>query len=401
MDPRQICSIDRPLDAVLQAVPSKSATHRALIAAALARGRSAVLNPLDADDTRVTRDSLRALGVPIACRPEGWIVDGQCGDLAGGASLRLRRSGTSMRFLLALAALGREASVLDGDPRLRDRPIDELITALRELGAACETAPGGGLPLRIGGSTLHGGASRIAAGRSSQFASALLLIGSTLEQGLDLTLDPPAVSLPYVEMTAETLLRFGARIERSAELRWRVRPAALIGCDYRVEGDHSSASYFLAAPALLGRILTTAGCRVTTGVDWIEVTHGGDLRPFDLDMGASPDLVPTVAVLAVFAKGTSVLRNIAHLRLKESDRLTTVASNLERMGCSVRVGSDSLTIAPGARARGAVIDTASDHRIAMAFAVAGLVVDGMVIDDASCVAKSNAQFWAQLERLSR
>jgi 3-phosphoshikimate 1-carboxyvinyltransferase len=326
-----------------------------------------------------------------------------------------------MRFLVALAALGREASVLDGDPRLRERPLDELIVALRALGAVCRTGPGGGLPLRIGGSVLSGGTSRIMAGRSSQFASALLLIGSALEQGLDLILDSPAVSLPYVEMTTETLLRFGARIERPAELRWRVKPAPLIGCDYRVEGDHSSASYFLAAPALLGgrvrvngldpasrqpdaslgRILTTAGCRVTTGADWIEVTHGGDLHPVDLDMGASPDLVPTVAVMAVFANGPSVLRNIAHLRLKESDRLATVARNLERMGCDVRVGSDSLTIVPGPQVRATVIETESDHRIAMAFAVAGLAVDGMVIDDADCVSKSNPQYWAQLEQLTR
>ena len=214
---------------------------------------------------------------------------------------------------------------------------------------------------------------------------------------------------------------FGVGIERPEHLRWRVTPGAYPAREFRVEGDHSSASYFLAAAAVvggrvrveglapdsaqadarLGSLLDEAGCEVNTGEDWIEVRAGRRYRGFDLDMGAAPDLVPTVAVLAMFADGPTVLRGIEHLRIKESDRLETVASNLRRLGCEARAVDDRLEIQPDRSSyRGALVETASDHRMAMAFAVAGLVIDGVVIDDPSCVSKSNAGFWNQLDSLT-
>ncbi|HXV75618.1 MAG TPA: 3-phosphoshikimate 1-carboxyvinyltransferase, partial [Candidatus Polarisedimenticolaceae bacterium] len=325
------------------------------------------------------------------------------------------------RFLLAMAALGARSSRLDGDARLRERPLGELAEALREIGARCETADGGRLPARAGGSTVRGGAVRVAGRRSSQFASALLLIGSTLADGLRLAIEPPVVSSPYLRMTIDTLVSFGGRVDRSGDRSFRVVPGPLGGREVRIEGDHSSASYFLAAAAVvggrvrvcgltpashqpdaaLGGMLAAAGCLVRRGADWIEVEHHGPLRPLDLDMADSPDLVPTVAVAASFAGGTSVLRNIAHLRHKESDRLTTIATNLARLGCPAEIGDDSLTIASRGRpTRGALIETASDHRIAMAFALAGLAVEGVAVDDARCVAKSNPRFWQQLAWLT-
>jgi 3-phosphoshikimate 1-carboxyvinyltransferase len=412
--------MDASLDVTMQATPSKSDTHRALTAAALAHGRSTVIGPLVADDTRVTRAGLEALGVSVDDGRSGWIVEGRGGRVDGGASLDLRQSGTSMRFLLALSALGSRPTRLDGDPRLRDRPLEELVVALRELGADCTPSSRGGLPAVAGGRLPVGGAVRIRADRSSQFASALLAIGSVLERGLDLTLAPPVVSMPYIEMTVATLRGFGARIESRDGPRWIVRPSRLRATDYRVEGDHSSASYFLAAAAILGgrvrvmrldpnslqpdarlaSFLSRAGCRVRTGEDWVEVSRGAPLTPVELDLGACPDIVPTLAVVAMTAPGRSVFHNVAHLRLKESDRLQTVSENIRRMGGSAEVEGDRLIIGPSdGRLRGATIETAGDHRIAMAFAVSGLAVAGVSIDDSRCVEKSNPDFWRQLEAL--
>jgi len=422
MVPRVIKKLGRPLEGVLSAAPSKSLTHRGLVAAALADGRSVIQNPLDADDTRVTLMGLQALGLRVECSANAWAVEG-CGPaLPGGGALQLAESGTSMRFLVALAVLGQEPSTLDGSPRLRERPLDELVHALGVLGGRIEATPGGGgLPVRAGGAPPVGGSVSVPAGRSSQFASALLLIASRLGQGLDLTLEPPAVSLPYIELTVSVLEAFGVRVERPAPLRWRVSPGAYAAREYRVEGDHSSASYFLAAAAIvggcvkmealsprsaqadarLGRLMADAGCEVATGEEWVQVRGGRSYRGFDLDMGAAPDLVPTVAVLAMFADGPSVLRGIEHLRIKESDRLETIASNLRRLGCDARAIDDRLEIRPDPSGyRGAVIETASDHRMAMAFAVAGLMIGGVVIDDPACVSKSNAGFWTQLEALT-
>jgi 3-phosphoshikimate 1-carboxyvinyltransferase len=200
-----------------------------------------------------------------------------------------------------------------------------------------------------------------------------------------------------------------------------VRSGGYPAREYRVEGDHSSASYFLAAPAIvggrvrveglvpnsvqadamLGRLMAEAGCEVDSGASWIEVRGRRPYRGFDLDMGSAPDLVPTLAVLAMFAGGPSVIRGIGHLRIKESDRLETVASNLRRLGCEARAIDDRLEVRPDPSAyRGALIETASDHRMAMAFAVAGLAVEGVEIDDPSCVSKSNAGFWKQFDSLT-
>ena len=409
-----------PIDCEFRVAPSKSVTHRALVAAALARGVSTIRNPLDADDTRITRDGLTSLGVTIRSLDDAWIVEGAAEPLPGGGELYLGESGTSARFLTAVAVLGASPSMLDGAPRLRERPMRELATALTRVGGAVRLSASGGLPLRAGGQAAQGGVIRLPSGRSSQFASALLLIAARLGRGLDLELEPPVVSLPYVALTAAVLEQFGVDIVRIDELRWRVRPGEFHGREYRIDGDHSSASYFLAAAALLrgkvrvvgldphseqpdarfGRILRQAGCSVTTGSDWIEVVSSGDVAPLDLEMGDAPDLVPTLAVLALFAEGASTLRGIAHLRHKESDRLEVLARNLRGLGRDAQAGEDYLHVAPRSGAlRGALIRTDSDHRMAMAFAVAGLRQPGIRIDDANCVTKSNPRFWDEFERI--
>jgi 3-phosphoshikimate 1-carboxyvinyltransferase len=235
-----------------------------------------------------------------------------------------------------------------------------------------------------------------------------------------LVIEPPAVSLPYVDLTARVLTAFGASVTRESELSWRVAAGGLTGRDYRIEGDHSSASYFLAAAAVvggrvrvcnlasdstqsdarLGTILRDLGCRVDTGDDWVQIEGDGRIPGFDLDLADAPDIVPTLAVLALFADGPSVLRGVAHLRHKESDRLEVLARNLRALGRHATSLDDRLIVErPPPCLGGTRISTASDHRMAMAFAIAGLRIEGIQIEDPACVAKSNPAFWDQLDEL--
>ncbi len=420
MGVRSIQSNTEPLESVFEAPPSKSVTHRALVAASLARGRSVLYRPLDADDGRITRDGLSALGISIESAPGRWTVDGSRGDVPGGGEVFCGESGTSMRFLFAVAALGASASTLDGAPRLRERPVQELATALASLGASIRLAgTPGGLPAVVGGVRIEGGRVRVASSRSSQFASALLLIGSRLSGGLEVTLEPPAVSLPYVAVTVDVLKSFGVPVEHRGAMSWYVPPGDYAGREIVVEGDHSSASYFLAAPAVVGgtvrvngllpdsqqpdarlrHILAGFGCRVETGPDWIQVDGDGRIPGFDLDMSDCPDIVPTIAVCGLFAKERAVIRGIGHLRHKESDRLELVASNLRALGRHAEALEDRLEIGPPGSLTGTTVSTASDHRMAMAFALAGLRLPGVSVDDGECVAKSNPGFWDEFRRL--
>jgi 3-phosphoshikimate 1-carboxyvinyltransferase len=418
---RSIQPVPGPLSAVVEAPPSKSATHRALVAAALATGSSTIERPLEADDTRITLQALADLGFEVAATPSGWEVAGLGGTVPGGGEIALGESGTSFRFVTAVASLGQRPSRLDGAPRLRERPVHDLASVLERLGATLKlTGGGGGLPLEAGGSPVRGGVVSVSASHSSQFASALLLIGPRLDGGLELNLAPGAVSLPYIELTARVMREFGVEVERPDSLSWRVPAGDYAGRRYEIEGDHSSASYFLAAAAIvggtvrverldpeseqadacLGEILETLGCSVKRDRFAIEVEGSGRIPPFDLEMSHAPDVVPTLAVLALFADGPCSMRGIAHLRIKESDRLGVLASNLRRLGREAEATEDALLVdAPGGPLHGATIETASDHRMAMAFAVAGLRIEGVVIDDPACVSKSNAGFWEDFSRI--
>ena len=422
MASRTIHPVARALDAVVTAPPSKSATHRAFVLAALSDGASLVRGPLRADDTDVTLDGLRALGVEVSVSAGAITLHGTAGVARGAARIELRESGTSMRFLLAVAALGSASSVLDGSARLRQRPLEDLSRALVALGGRVHLAGNGrSLPASAGGARPTGGTLVLPGGTSSQFASALLLVAPFLARGLDLTLTPPHVSLPYAEMSVRALEGFGARVHRRSPFSWRVEPAITTGRELRVEGDHSAAGYFLAAAAIAGgrvrvvgldpqsaqpdtrcgELLARAGCRLSSGSDWIEVEGANVLDPLDVDLSEAPDLAPTLAVVCALARGRSELRGLGHLRHKESDRLALVARNLERLGCRVELHGDRWGIEAPARSRSTevTIETGSDHRIAMAFAVLGLRVPGITIDDADCVRKSNPRFWDQLDRL--
>ncbi len=410
-----------PVDSDFFAMPSKSATHRALVAAALAEGLSEIRGPLDADDTRRTLQGLRGLGVRVEERDRAWMVHGAAGALTGGGTIDLGASGTSARFLAALATLGERPSMLDGSPRLRERPMQELIRALSSMGATVEASEGLRFPLRVGGSPVRGGTVVLPGARSSQFASALLLAAPAFTQGLRLEIAPPRVSFSYVRMTVEMLEVFGARVGREGEAGFVVPPQPLRASTVEIEGDHSSASYLFGAAAILGgrvRIrglradsaqpdarflcdLESLGCRIDYGADGIVVEGSGRVPSFTWDLSGAPDLAPTAAVLALFAEGPCALSGLQHLTMKESDRLAVLQENLNRLGARASVDAATLSIIPPKRGtiHGGTIRVADDHRIAMAFALAGLAIPGVSVDDPSVVAKSYPRFWDDLARL--
>lgn len=410
--PQEIKPIDK-IQATLTLPGSKSYTHRALVAASLAPGDSLLRNPLDAEDTRFTAQALARLGAGIDWREDRVQVQGAGGrwqPVAG--PIYLGNSGTSMRFLTALAALGQGEYRLTGSPRLCERPQGELLAALAQLGVKAFSERGDGCPPVVVHGGLQGGKAKLSGGISSQYLSALLFIAPLAPAGVEIEVTGDLVSRPYVDLTLDVLGDFGISYYRES-YRYFQLPGGqrYLPLDYAIEADGSSASYFWAAAALTqGRVTITnlapdscqgdmgflkvleqLGCRVLAEETGLTVA-GGPLQGIEVDMAAMPDLVPTLAVLAAFARGETVITGAAHLRHKESDRLAAVAAELGKMGITVREAADGLVIT-GGQPRGAVIDTYQDHRIAMSFAVAGLKAPGTIIRDPDCVAKSFPEFW--------
>jgi 3-phosphoshikimate 1-carboxyvinyltransferase len=410
-----------PVQATLTLPGSKSYTHRALMAAALAGGDSVLTNALTAEDTELTAGALAQLGAGIHWQGTTIKVTGQGGCWRPvHVPIYLGNSGTSMRFLTALAALGEGEYLLTGTERLCQRPLGELLTALAEIGVQAATVNNDGCPpVRVTGG-LTGGQARLSGGTSSQYLSALLFIGPLAPQGLELIITGELVSRPYVDLTLEVLAEFGISYFREGYRHFRLPGGqCYLSRDYEIEADASSASYFWAAAAVTGgrvtitnlslesgqgdaafpQVLAKMGCTVSSAEGGVTV-QGGDLTGVEVDMAAMPDLVPTLAVLAAFARGDTVITSAAHLRHKESDRLAAVVSELAKMGITVRETADGLIIT-GGRPHGAIIETYKDHRIAMSFAVAGLKTPGVSIIDPGCVAKSFPKFWKFWARLHR
>ncbi|HQL00040.1 MAG TPA: 3-phosphoshikimate 1-carboxyvinyltransferase [Smithellaceae bacterium] len=414
-------AISDPPDAVVRVPGSKSLTQRAMVAAALASGTSRIRNALMADDTRHLAEGLGMLGAFIEQTPDGFIVTGTGGALkrAEGEALFLGNNGTALRFLTAVASLGRGRYVLTGDKRLCERPVGPLVEALASMGVdirCTNHCP----PVEIHANGLKGGAVTLTDIESSQYVSALLLCGPYTARGIDLSLEGSVVSAPYIDLTLRVMEAFGAKVLRTGAGRFQVGTHNLFGArDYVVEGDASSASYFYLAAALTGRkirvrgitrqsaqgdirlldIFETLGCHVESGEDWVDIT-GGKLAQgdFTFDLGDMPDMVPTVGVLAAFRNGRTTLTNVAHLRIKESNRLAAMAAELGRAGIRARELSDGLEV-EGGRMKPANIETYNDHRIAMSFAVASRVVAGISIYDRKCVDKSFPGFWKELAGL--
>ncbi len=401
-----------PLDARVRVPGSKSITNRALLIAALADGESRLEGTLSSDDTRVMHDALVALGADIALDGETRVVRGTGGALKVPSDpLDVANSGTSARFLTAAATLAPGPVTIDGSARMRERPIADLVDTLRALGANVEVLGADGCPpLRVLGGGLAGGRAEINARRSSQYVSAVLLAAPYARKDVSLSCREGAlVSRPYVDLTLDVMRAFGADADWSAESALRIRAGRHYRArHYAVECDASAAVYPLCAAAVAGgsvrvtgvpahsqqadfRILDALaqkGCAVGRKDGYAEVRGPRDgLRGIDIDMNDMPDAVLALAVVALFAEGPTQIRNVANLRIKESDRLAALEAELRKLGARAHASSDGLRIEPGPL-RGAQIATYDDHRMAMAFALAGLRVAGVVILDPGCVSKT-------------
>jgi 3-phosphoshikimate 1-carboxyvinyltransferase len=412
-----------PLAAVVELPGSKSISNRALLIAALARGESHLHGVLASDDIRAMTNALRALGASVKLDGDDTIVRGVDGTpRVPAATIDVGASGTAARFLTSALALCPGATRLDGSARMRERPIGDLLEALVQLGVdVASEGEGGCPPVRCRGGLEFGGAVEIDASRSSQYVSALLLIAPYAARPVELRLRGGVlVSRPYVEVTLDVMRAFGAEAAWLDRDRLQVAPGRkYMAREYRVEPDASTAAYFFAAAAIAGgrvlvpglpansgqadmafvSLLEQMGCNVIRNASGIELSATrGQLRAVDVDMNAMPDAVLAAAVTALFAEGTTHIRNVGNLRIKETDRLAALEVELRKLGAEAHATADTLTISPG-RLRGAEIETYDDHRMAMAFALAGLRVPGVRILDPGCVSKSWPLYFQALDRL--
>lgn len=413
----------RQLNATIRVPGSKSYTQRALVASALAAGRSVLKGALISEDTGYLMNALRALGADIDEGGADLTVIGTGGNLATPASaIYMGNNGTGFRFLTSMVCLGQGTYLLDGAQRMRQRPIQPLIDALNLMGVNARCVEENGCPpVQIEARGLAGGRTRLDSGLSSQYVSSLLLASPYAKKDTEIEIDSPLPSWPYVKLTMDVMARFGVDVATTERRFFHIRaPQAYCPADYAIEGDLSSATYFMAAAAIVGEtvtisnanpgsiqgdrrfldILEAMGCRVSASGDGVRIT--GPLSNHDdlaFDLNDTPDMVPALAVVCAFRRGETALRNISHLRVKESDRVTALCKELRKIGAHVEEEPDGLIIR-GIADRGAEIECYDDHRIAMSFAIAGLAIDGVIIKDQYCVKKSFPDFWEKLESLS-
>jgi 3-phosphoshikimate 1-carboxyvinyltransferase len=432
-DPLPIEPLTRPFDVTIRPPGSKSLTCRAYVLAALAEGESRLARPLRADDTDRLLDALCTLGAEARWENDDLVVRGVAGRFPRGGEVNLGDGGAPTRFMIAAACLATEPVVVDGSRRMRERPIAEGVDLLRQIGASIEyVAAEGRLPVRVvGGDTLRGGRIEVPATSSSQFVSALLLIGPALAEGLQLELTDDLTSASYVELTLNTLCRWDVlSVEDISSLidsqRIRVAPCPIRGQHLPIEPDASSALYWFTAAAVnpgsrvtvpdldldspqpdawFLHLLQEAGAEVTepgeqSGARQTELAGTGHLGGQDFDGSDCPDGVLAFAVLAALADGRSKIWGLHTLRVKETDRIAALAAELKKIGCGVETTADSITIDPAGRHdEPVVIETYNDHRMAMAFAVLGLIRPGTSIRNPACVSKSYPTFWRDLAHL--
>jgi 3-phosphoshikimate 1-carboxyvinyltransferase len=413
-------AVRAPVDASVEIPGSKSITNRALPLAAMAEGESLLIKPLFSDDTERMIESLRQLGARIAVDDDLNLgVTGVGGHPQTPAQpLFIGNSGTSVRFLAALCTHLPSGSscVLDGIERMRQRPIQDLIDAIAPLGGRIESIKGTGCPpIRVHGGGLDGGETTVSGAISSQYLSALMMTSPLARRDVAIGIKGQLVSKPYVAMTAQVMEAFGARVSNDPS-SGRIRiaaPTSYSAQEYLIEPDASNASYFLAAAAVTGgsvtvrelseesvqgdtqfaKVLKQTGCRVEYGANYIRVDGPEALSPVDVDLEEMPDMAQTLAVVCLFAGGRSRIRGLGNLRVKETDRIAAIATELRKLGASVEEGDDYWVIDPPKNPPAAAIHTYDDHRMAMAFAVAGLRIDGLMIEDPGCVAKTFPDFW--------
>lgn len=412
------------IDATVEVLGSKSYTNRYLAIASLASTPSTLVNALLSEDTLLLAEAIRRFGHTsveideatrrITVTPTGAPMTAPADEIYMG------NAGTPLRLLISMAGLAHGRTVITGNARMQERPMGHLLEALNPLGVPARALrDNGSPPIEVVGPSLRGGPTRISGSVSSQFTSSVLISSPYAEQDVELTVVDDLLSKPYVDMTIAAMSRAGVEVTRDGYRSFGVRAGQVYDVgEVAVEPDASGMSYFLAAAAILGgrvRIpgitgtsaqgdvgfvgaLERMGCR--TADDGGSVTvEGGDLTGIDIDMTNMPDVVPTLAVVAAYASGRTHITGIGNLRLKECDRIDAVSTELRKMGVAVDTTADTLTVHGGADPHGAVIDTYDDHRIAMAFAIAGLRTKDVVISEPGCVVKSFPTFWRTLDQV--
>jgi 3-phosphoshikimate 1-carboxyvinyltransferase len=401
---------------------SKSITNRALVCAALAEGESVLSGVLDCEDTQVMIAALKTLGIPLAHDPASATIRVTgCGGRfpVREADLSIANSGTSMRFLTAMLTASHGHYRLDGTRRMRERPIQDLLDALHQLGAHARSEFDNACPpVVIEAAGLPGGTARISGAISSQFLSGVLMASPYAAKPVEIVVVGNLVSKPYVEMTISLMESFGIAVRAESLQRFLI-PAGRTyrGRNYLIEPDASAASYFFAAAAVTGGKVTVCGmghnslqgdvafcdclsamgCDVAFGPDAITVA-GRPLHGVQINMNAISDTVQTLAMVALFADGPTTITGVGHIRHKETDRIAALAAEIRKLGAGVEESSDGLRILP-APLHGAQIDTYDDHRMAMSFAIAGLRVPGVILCNPQCCAKTYPGFFTDLERL--
>jgi 3-phosphoshikimate 1-carboxyvinyltransferase len=430
----RINPIGHPLNATIHVPGSKSLTNRALLIASLANGTTHLINALFSDDSRYFAKALQTLGFDVQLEEtnHAMTVIGLGGKIpAKTAELFIGNAGTAARFLSAFLTLGSGEYILDGEPRMRERPIGDLVEALTQLGAKLGPASTDNWslvtdysnicpPIKIVANGLPGGKTNIAGDISSQFLSALLMVAPYANSPIEITLTTDLNSKPYVDMTIAIMKNFGVEIERQDYHRFTIHPASYLPItNYPIESDASAASYFFAAPAICGGtvkvenitrnsvqgdikfldVLQQMGCTVEETDDCLRVTGHSHLHGIDVDMRDIPDTAQTLASIAPFADSPTRIRGIASARVKETDRVHATCTELTRLGVRVEEHEDGMTIHPVGKMRPAVIQTYNDHRMAMAFSLIGLRFDGVTIENPSCVSKTVPNFFEVLETL--
>ena len=409
---------------VVSAPPSKSYTHRAVILASLAAGESVIENPLLSDDTIYTIEACRSLGADITLKGKRLKIIGTGGQISVAAERQwifAGNSGSTIRMVAPLAALSQTKVVLDGDSRLRQRPIGDLISALKSLGVRAYSLGSNDCPpIEIQGGKLIGGEVITPGLVSSQHISSLLMIAPYTSDGLRIKVADGLHSRPYIDITLDAMQAFGVEAVNQDYKEFLVKGGQKYKArNYRIEGDYSSSAYFFAAGAIGGKpitvtnlntdsvqgdryllnILSQMGCSVEYRQEKIRISRHDELNGISVDMGDYPDIVPTVAVVAAYAQGKTKITNIAHLRFKESDRLSNTAVELGKMGIRADVTEDTMVVY-GGKPKGAEIEAHGDHRMAMSFAIAALFAEGdSIINGAEAVTKSYPQFFADLKKL--
>ena len=416
---RAVEPVAGPLDATVVVPGSKSVTNRALACAALAAGTSTLTGALVADDTEAMADCLRRLGIAVTAGDDATtlVVHGCGGAIpATSATLDVRASGTTARFIAPLTALGKGRFVLDGTHRMRERPMGDLVTAMRALGV---TVTGDHLPLVVEADGLAGGSVAVAADVSSQFASGLLLAGPATTHGLDLRLTTEPVSRPYLDLTVDVMRSFGASVAvDDTGFGYHVAPDGYQARTYAVEPDASAAAYFFAAAAICGgrvtvpalgrrshqgdlgfvELLQRMGATIEQTDDATTVIGARPLHGIEADLSALSDTAATLAVTAAFASTPTRVTGVGFTRAKESDRVGGVVTELRRLGIDAVEEADGFVVRPGPFHPGRV-ETYDDHRMAMSFALVGLRVPGIEIADPGCVAKTFPGFFEVLDAL--